>query len=692
VTLLPKNPYIFALKLDFHPPSHMRLLFCTLFLILCSTGLFAQKPDLLLSNAELAELADPIMDGAPGQVKISRAFEFLQKGDVLVQKHDYVQAIRAYYQALQRFRKLDERAKIGQTLVKIGDVYAVGSYFKQAIESYRESLEFLRNSGQSTLLAETLEKMAGIQATYGFTKQSITFYKRSLDIKERLNDKPGVLFCQHMLAKLHFADKNHPQALEYNQKVLKSFQIEPSMRADASIWEIIILTFLNKIPEAEQSAERAKVIIEAQNNRSDRIRLLAAMSNLHLAQRDKTQAKILLDSAKAMVRGSRNPELVIPPLEQMAQIHENNGDYQEAYRAMSLIDQYKTSVRSQHIVNLSAEIRAANEGLLNEKEVQLLKMANQLSKAQFNEEKLARLALFRENRLKDADLSNHRLQVKVMEKDAQIQNDKLSQQEKSNENLRVQNQLKEKMLAEERRSEKILWMGLIALAALGGLIFYLYQKQGQKNEIIRKQSAELAVLNREIHHRVKNNLQVISSMLDLQSQTIPDEHAKVVIKEAILRVQSMAFIHQNLYRDEAVNIVNMNDYIKILCAHLFDTYNIRADKIQLHTEIEDLKLHTDTAVPLGLILNELISNALKYAFQGREAGNIWVVLAKYKEELLLQVKDDGVGLAPDFRPENTSSFGYEIIQAFAQKLRARLNIDGRQGADIRLLISKYKTA
>ncbi len=673
-------------------PLHMRLLLCTLVLIFCSTGLLAQKPDLLLSNAELAELADPIMDGVPGQVKLSRAFEFLQKGDELIHKHDYVQAVRAYYQALQRFRKLDERAKAGQTLVKIGDVYAVGSYFRQAIDSYRESLEFLRNTGQNTLLAETLEKMAGIQATYGFTKQSITFYRRSLDIKERLNDEPGVLFCQHMLAKLHFTDKNYPQALEYNQKVLKASKVEPIMQADASIWEIIILTFLNKIPEAEQSANRARVIIEAQNNRSDRIRLLAAMSNLHLAQRDKTQAKILLDSAKAMVRGSRNPELVIPPLEQMALIHENNGDYQEAYRAMSLIDQYKTSVRSQYIVNLSAEIRAANEGLLNEKEVQLLKMTNRLSAAQLKQEKLTRIALFRENELKDADLSNHRLQMKVMEKDAQIQKGKLSQQEKSNENLRVQNLLKEKMLTEERRSEKMLWLGLISLAILGGLVTYLYRKQGQKNTIIRKQSAELAVLNREIHHRVKNNLQVISSMLDLQSQTLPDERAKAVIKEAILRVQSMAFIHQNLYQDEAVNIVNMNDYIKILCAHLFDTYNIRADKIQLHAEIEDLKLHTDTAVPLGLILNELISNALKYAFRGREAGNIWVVLAKNEEELLLQVKDDGVGLAPDFHPENTSSFGYEIIQAFAQKLKARLNIDGSQGADIRLLITKYKTA
>jgi two-component sensor histidine kinase len=247
------------------------------------------------------------------------------------------------------------------------------------------------------------------------------------------------------------------------------------------------------------------------------------------------------------------------------------------------------------------------------------------------------------------------------------------------------------LLNDERRNRNFLFLGLSAMFLLGGVIYLQYRKQHKNNSIIQKQSEELAVLNREIHHRVKNNLQVISSMLDLQSQSVQDSSAKGVIKEAILRVQAMAFIHQNLYRDEAVNSVNMNEYIQILSDHLFKTYNINADKIQLHTQIESLKLHTDTAIPLGMILNELISNALKYAFKNREQGSIWVILKKNNQELLLQVKDDGVGVPPDFDPENTSSFGYEVIQAMAQKLRARLNINGNPGTDVQLLITKFKT-
>jgi two-component sensor histidine kinase len=92
-----------------------------------------------------------------------------------------------------------------------------------------------------------------------------------------------------------------------------------------------------------------------------------------------------------------------------------------------------------------------------------------------------------------------------------------------------------------------------------------------------------------------------------------------------------------------------------------------------------------------MILNELISNALKYAFKNREEGAIWVILKKNSQELLLQVKDNGVGLPPQFQLENSNSFGYEVIQAMAQKLRARLNIDGSKGTDVQLLISKFKT-
>jgi two-component sensor histidine kinase len=141
----------------------------------------------------------------------------------------------------------------------------------------------------------------------------------------------------------------------------------------------------------------------------------------------------------------------------------------------------------------------------------------------------------------------------------------------------------------------------------------------------------------------------------------------------------------------------MNEYIKMLSNHLFQTYNIQTDRIKLHSQIEELKLHTDTAIPLGMILNELISNSLKYAFPKEEVhtaknnGYIWIKMEKNGSELLLQVKDNGIGLPGDFDIDKTTSFGYEIIKAFSQKLKARIKIDGSSGTDVQIIISKFKT-
>ena len=198
------------------------------------------------------------------------------------------------------------------------------------------------------------------------------------------------------------------------------------------------------------------------------------------------------------------------------------------------------------------------------------------------------------------------------------------------------------------------------------------------------------VLNKEVHHRVKNNLQVISSMLDLQAQTLHDPEAKTGMREAILRVQAMAFIHQNLYQDDSANTVDMPDYINTLCRHLFNTYNIHSDAIRLELQVQALRLHTDTAIPLGMILNELIGNSLKYAFKDRQNGLLRVELYQINEVLELRVQDDGQGLPEGFNPEQLRSFGYEMILAFALKLKARLAIGPGPGADVRLYIHKFK--
>jgi two-component system, sensor histidine kinase PdtaS len=237
-----------------------------------------------------------------------------------------------------------------------------------------------------------------------------------------------------------------------------------------------------------------------------------------------------------------------------------------------------------------------------------------------------------------------------------------------------------------------LLVSLVTAITLGSIIFFQYKRQRKKNAIIGKQATELQTLMKEIHHRVKNNLQIISSLLDLQALSIKDKEASEAVKEGKNRVQSMALIHQNLYNDGNVRGIAMEGYILHLAQHLFDSYNIHSEKIKLVTDIEPLSLDVDTVIPIGLVFNELISNSLKYAFTDRENGEIRVQLKKQHDALFLQVKDNGNGFPTQVNTTLISSFGMKLIKVFAQKLKAKLDIYNDSGACITMIINRFKLA
>lgn len=228
---------------------------------------------------------------------------------------------------------------------------------------------------------------------------------------------------------------------------------------------------------------------------------------------------------------------------------------------------------------------------------------------------------------------------------------------------------------------------ILALTAL----WFLYFKNKTNNllskqkKVIEQALAEKEILLKEIHHRVKNNLQVISSLLRLQSRTIDNQAAKSAILEGQNRVKSMALIHQSLYQKDITSI-NVDSYIKQLCNSLYDSYNILKDKVSMDIEVDPLELDVDTLIPLGLILNELISNALKHAFPNEKNGHIQINLKKKEDHILLQVKDDGVGIDPD---KKSDSFGMSLIQAFSQKLDATMSFIKDNGTTANIEIRNF---
>jgi two-component sensor histidine kinase len=188
------------------------------------------------------------------------------------------------------------------------------------------------------------------------------------------------------------------------------------------------------------------------------------------------------------------------------------------------------------------------------------------------------------------------------------------------------------------------------------------------------------MLIKEIHHRVKNNLMIIASLLNMQSYYIKDEEAKAYFKESENRAQSMALIHERLYRTGDLQNVELGDYITSLAKDLFGTYVTNPDKVKMEIDVENVKLHIDSMIPLGLIINEVVTNTLKYAFPENKTGTLIIKFYKKGNEFFLTVKDDGVGIPEDFDIEKSDSLGMQLITNLTQQLDGELEIIKSPGA------------
>lgn len=198
---------------------------------------------------------------------------------------------------------------------------------------------------------------------------------------------------------------------------------------------------------------------------------------------------------------------------------------------------------------------------------------------------------------------------------------------------------------------------------------------------------EKEVLLKEIHHRVKNNMQVISSMLRLQASYIDDPHAHELFLECQNRVKSMALIHEKLYQSQDLARIDFADYLRNLMNHLFRSYSGRSD-ISLNIEVSDVRLGVDTGIPCGLIVNELVSNALKHAFPDGRSGQITVSLQRTNGTYVLSVKDDGVGFPKDVDFRNTPSLGLQLVNTLTTQLEGEVElISNGQGTEFRITFS-----
>ncbi len=208
-------------------------------------------------------------------------------------------------------------------------------------------------------------------------------------------------------------------------------------------------------------------------------------------------------------------------------------------------------------------------------------------------------------------------------------------------------------------------------------------------DTIKKSLEEQQKLLREIHHRVKNNLQIIISLLNLQASYVYDEEALKALKEGQDRVKSLALIHEKIYQSDELTDLDFQSYIRKLVDHLMLSYNIRQGVITLDVHADDIILDIDTAVPSGLIITELVSNSLKYAFVGREKGAISISLKEEDDRMLrLTVSDNGIGLPENFDVYQSDSLGMQLVTALTDQLEGRIELDRKNGISFQIIFQR----
>lgn len=205
------------------------------------------------------------------------------------------------------------------------------------------------------------------------------------------------------------------------------------------------------------------------------------------------------------------------------------------------------------------------------------------------------------------------------------------------------------------------------------------------NEPDKNNSKEKNLL-KEIHHRVKNNLNVIIGLLELQSQNIEDLSVKEMFRESINRIRSMAIIHEYLYRSDNQSKIDLSVYIESLADNLLLVYAENKRELLINYSLDNLLVDFDIAIPIGLIVNEVVTNSIKHAFFDKEKGRIDITLEKKDHNINLIIKDDGIGIPVNFDIENNKTLGLQLVKLLVNQLNGKYKIYREEGTTVQIVI------
>ncbi len=562
---------------------------------------------------------------------------FLQSGGIILDLSNKLDSSLYYFnETIAVAKTINDTIMEANALGNIGAAYHARGLLQPALDYHLAAARLRMNLPNKMYLGKSYNNIGLLYRIKKDYAKALDYLNRSLKIKEEVGDSLGLVATYLNIGSCYQYLKKYDSALHYAGQTLEmATKLKDVTKITAATGNMgVALLGLGEEEKAVVHLEKALSMLPASGHDEEFFSIYQGLGRYHRLKGETDKAIAFVNMGLEKAREMQRREQVMQFHIQLAGIYAGREDYQQAF------NQYKTA-------------DALKDSLLNEENIRQLNELNVLFETEQKEQQI------------------ELLQNNVIEKEVTML-----------KNSKIRN---------------LLLLTIFFLLSIAIVIGFSLNQNRKKNKqlaaqktIIEKQLKEKEVLMHEIHHRVKNNLQIISGLLNLQSRHIDDPNALQAVREGRNRVKSIALIHQQLYQQENITDINLKTYIHELMQSIQQSFRDSGKQIQYHIECPDILLDVEVAVPIGLIVNELITNSYKYAFTEREDGAIGIKAEKMGVGMRLNIFDNGVGLPPGFKWKNQKSFGMKMIATLIQKLNASMKIESHNGTFIVIYIPDYK--
>lgn len=580
--------------------------------------------------------------------------------------------------AMALYQSLKNRLKEAETLKEIADVHLNLGKYEQSEQELNLVLSMYKELNYEKIYF-TYDLLSAVTHWKGDFAKAQQYAMAAIQSAEKAGDQNMLGLLYWRLAVAYQGANNYSKAQEYLRKSLLSQLDNPT----AGFTYHVLGELTDQLLKDHKVDEALSYLLLVKDKRppidkNERIDLSFAIADCYLALKDYPRAEsYYLQYVDELDEGADiNRNLI-----KVSQFYINGEQYKKAEiylgRMLAHTPRHWNLKTSRDISMLQFRLDSANGNMLSA--IRHLQRYNELTDSAFVLEKV-----------KQAEEMQAKFDVATKEKDNQL--------------LRKQSALQEKTIEKATLVKNGIMAGCVVLLLLLGLLLNRYRSKIKTNTILQQQQAEIRKANsslekalgeknkllyekefliKEIHHRVKNNLQLTMSLLNSQSQYLDNEAAIRAINDSQHRLKSISLVHQKLYQGEEQGLINIRTYIYEILDYLRDSFS-SGERVRFNLHIEDAVLDVGIAIPLGLILNEAVTNIFKYAFPDTSRGLVDISLAIEDDQLFFAIKDNGVGLPPDFDINSRKSLGFELINVLSTQLDGDLRVERHMGVQLYL--------